>query len=33
MRKEIQEKEEEGGGDHWCVHGVSETAYGNGGVC
>lgn len=30
MREETQEEEEEG---HWCVHGVRETAYGNGGVC
>lgn len=31
MREETQEEEEEEG--HWCVHGVRETAYGNGGVC
>lgn len=32
MREETQEKEEEEE-DHWCVHVVPETAYGNGGVC
>lgn len=33
MREETQEEEEEEEEDHWCVHGVPETAYGNGGVC
>lgn len=32
MREETREEEEEEEG-HWCVHGVPETAYGNGGVC
>ena len=35
--EEGKEEDDEGGGEEeegqWCVHGVPETAYGNGGVC